>query len=411
MADAQDFLKDFPLLNREINGRKIAYLDNGATTQKPEQMIQSICGYYGGCNANPHRGAYALSVKATDIYENARKRTAQFIKAKRPEEIIFTKNATEALNLVAYSYGLSNVQAGDEIVISVSEHHSNLVPWQFVARSRGAVLKYIYLETDGNLSQEDIETKITEKTKIVAVTQVSNVLGLKNDVKSIVKKAHSVGAVAVVDGSQSVAHMAVDVTDLDADFFAFSGHKMLSPMGIGVLYGKYELLDAMPPFLMGGDMIEYVQEQETTWAEVPSKFEAGTQNVGGAAGLTAAIDYLEKITFDRIEAIEKELVDYALPQLQELPYVELYGCDSQQDNKTGIIAFNIKDVHPHDVATILDSYGVAVRAGHHCAQPLHRFLGLNASCRASFYLYNTREDIDRWIDAVKKVRGVLGYGA
>ena len=411
MADAQDFLKDFPLLNREINGRKIAYLDNGATTQKPEQMIQSICGYYGGCNANPHRGAYALSVKATDIYENARKRTAQFIKAKRPEEIIFTKNATEALNLVAYSYGLSNVQAGDEIVISVSEHHSNLVPWQFVARSRGAVLKYIYLEKDGNLSQEDIETKITEKTKIVAVTQVSNVLGLKNDVKSIVKKAHSVGAIAVVDGSQSVAHMAVDVTDLDADFFAFSGHKMLSPMGIGVLYGKYELLDAMPPFLMGGDMIEYVQEQETTWAEVPSKFEAGTQNVGGAAGLTAAIDYLEKITFDRIEAIEKELVDYALPQLQELPYVELYGCDSQQGNKTGIIAFNIKDVHPHDVATILDSYGVAVRAGHHCAQPLHRFLGLNASCRASFYLYNTREDVDRWIDAVKKVRGVLGYGA
>ena len=386
-------------------------MDNGATTQKPEQMIQSLCGYYGGCNANPHRGAYALSVQATDIYENARKRTAQFIKARRPEEIIFTKNATEALNLVAYSYGLSNVQAGDEIVISVSEHHSNLVPWQFVAKSKGAVLKYIYLEKDGNLSQEDIETKITDKTKIVAVTQVSNVLGLKNDVKAIVRKAHSVGAVAVIDGSQSVAHMAVDVADIDADFFAFSGHKMLSPMGIGVLYGKYELLDAMPPFLMGGDMIEYVQEQDTTWAEVPAKFEAGTQNVGGAAGLTAAIDYLEKITFESIEAIEKELVDYALPQLRELPYVELYGCDSEQDNKTGIIAFNIKDVHPHDVATILDSYGVAVRAGHHCAQPLHRYLDLNASCRASFYLYNTREDIDRWIDAVKKVRGVLGYGA
>ena len=411
MAEAQDFLKDFPLLNREINGRRIAYLDNGATTQKPEQMIQSLCGYYGGCNANPHRGAYALSVQATDIYENARKRTAQFIKARRPEEIIFTKNATEALNLVAYSYGLSNVQAGDEIVISVSEHYSNLVPWQFVAKSKGAVLKYIYLEKDGNLSQEDIETKITDKTKIVAVTQVSNVLGLKNDVKAIVRKAHSVGAVAVIDGSQSVAHMAVDVADMDADFFAFSGHKMLSPMGIGVLYGKYELLDAMPPFLMGGDMIEYVQEQDTTWAEVPAKFEAGTQNVGGAAGLTAAIDYLEKITFESIEAIEKELVDYALPQLRELPYVELYGCDSEQDNKTGIIAFNIKDVHPHDVATILDSYGVAVRAGHHCAQPLHRYLDLNASCRASFYLYNTREDIDRWLNAVKKVRGVLGYGA
>ncbi|MCR5438448.1 MAG: cysteine desulfurase [Selenomonas sp.] len=411
MADAQEFLKDFPLLNGEIDGKHIAYLDNGATTQKPHQVIQSICGYYGGCNANPHRGAYALSVKATDIYESARKRTAQFIKAGRPEEIIFTKNATEALNLVAYSYGLQHVEAGDEIVISISEHHSNLVPWQFVAKTKGAVLKYIYLQEDGNLSEEDIETKITERTKIVAVTQVSNVLGLKNDVKSIVKKAHSVGAVCIVDGSQSVAHMAVDVQDLDCDFFAFSGHKMLSPMGIGVLYGKYGILDAMEPFLRGGDMIEYVQEQESTWAELPAKFEAGTQNVGGAAGLTAAIDYLEGITFDRIEAIEKDLVDYALPQLRELPYIELYGCDSKLDNKTGIIAFNIKDVHPHDVATILDNDGVAVRAGHHCAQPLHRYLQQNASCRASFYLYNTREDIDRWIAALKKVRGVLGYGA
>lgn len=411
MAEAQEFLKDFPLLNREISGQKIAYLDNGATTQKPEPVIKAICGYYGGCNANPHRGAYALSVKATDIYEEARVRTANFINAKRPQEIVFTKNATEALNLIAYSYGLNNIGAGDEIVISISEHHSNLVPWQHVAKAKGATLKYIYLEADGNLSAEEIENKITERTKLVAVTQVSNVLGLKNDVAAIVKKAHSVGAVCVVDGSQSVAHMAVDVQALGADFFAFSGHKMLSPMGIGVLYGKYELLDAMPPFLMGGDMIEYVQEQDTTWAELPAKFEAGTQNVGGAAGLTAAIDYLEKITFDRIEAIEKDLVDYALPKLRELPYIELYGCDSTRDNKTGIITFNVKDVHPHDVATILDSYGVNVRAGHHCAQPLHRYLGQNASCRASFYLYNTREDIDRWIEALKKVRGVLGYGA
>lgn len=411
MAEAQEFLKDFPLLNREISGQKIAYLDNGATTQKPEPVIKAICGYYGGCNANPHRGAYALSVKATDIYEEARVRTANFINVKRPQEIVFTKNATEALNLIAYSYGLNNIGAGDEIVISISEHHSNLVPWQHVAKAKGATLKYIYLEADGNLSAEEIENKITERTKLVAVTQVSNVLGLKNDVAAIVKKAHSVGAVCVVDGSQSVAHMAVDVQALGADFFAFSGHKMLSPMGIGVLYGKYELLDAMPPFLMGGDMIEYVQEQDTTWAELPAKFEAGTQNVGGAAGLTAAIDYLEKITFDRIEAIEKDLVDYALPKLRELPYIELYGCDSTRDNKTGIITFNVKDVHPHDVATILDSYGVNVRAGHHCAQPLHRYLGQNASCRASFYLYNTREDIDRWIEALKKVRGVLGYGA
>ncbi len=409
MADAQEFLRDFPLLHTQMNGKPIAYLDNGATTQKPEQVIRAICGYYGGCNANPHRGAYALSVEATEIYENARKVTAQFINAKRPEEIIFTKNATEALNLVAYSYGLTNIGKGDEIVITIAEHHSNLVPWQHVAKAKGATLKYIYLEKDGNLSDEDIETKITEKTKLVAVTQVSNVLGLKNDVKKVAKKAHSVGAVVVVDGSQSVAHQKVDVQDIDTDFFAFSGHKMLSPMGIGVLYGKYDILDAMPPFLMGGDMIEYVQEQDTTFAELPSKFEAGTQNVGGAAGLQAAIEYLGKIGFDRIEAIEKSLVDYALPQLKELPYIELYGCDSTRDNKTGIIAFNVKDVHPHDVATILDSTGVAVRAGHHCAQPLHRYLGLNASCRASFYLYNTKEDVDRWIAALKTVRSVLGY--
>ena len=401
----QDFLRDFPLLNNKTNS--IAYLDNGATTQKPESVIQAICGYYGGCNANPHRGAYALSVKATDIYENARAKTAKFINAKRPEEIIFTKNATEALNLVAYSYGLANVGQGDEIVITISEHHSNLVPWQHVAKAKGATLKYIYLEEDGNLSQEDIAAKITERTKIVAVTQVSNVLGLKNDVKSIVQKAHSAGAAVVVDGSQSVAHMKVDVQDLDADFFAFSGHKMLSPMGIGVLYGKYEILDKMSPFLFGGDMIEYVEEQSTTNAELPSKFEAGTQNVGGAAGLSAAIDYLEKIGFDRIEAIEKDLVDYALPKLREMPFIELYGCDSKRANKTGIITFNVKDVHPHDVASILDSQGVAVRAGHHCAQPLMKYLRQNATCRASFYLYNTREDVDRWLEALTKVRRVM----
>ncbi len=405
MSEAQDFLRDFPLLNRKIND--IAYLDNGATTQKPESVIQAICGYYGGCNANPHRGAYALSVKATDIYENARVKTAKFINAKRPEEIIFTKNATEALNLVAYSYGLGKVEAGDEIVITITEHHSNLVPWQHVAKAKGATLKYIYLEEDGNFSREDIKSKITERTKIVAVTQVSNVLGLKNDVKSIVQKAHSVGAAAVVDGSQSVAHMKVDVQELDADFFAFSGHKMLSPMGIGVLYGKYEILDKMSPFLFGGDMIEYVEEQETTFAEVPARFEAGTQNVGGAAGLSAAIDYLEGIGFDRIEAIEKELVDYALSKLREMPFIELYGCDSKRNNKTGIITFNVKDVHPHDVASILDSQGVAVRAGHHCAQPLMKYLGQNATCRASFYLYNTREDIDRWLEALTKVRSVM----
>ena len=403
----KDFRGDFPLLNHTMNGKPLVYLDNGATTQKPESVIQAMCGYYGGCNANPHRGAYALSVQATDIYENARERIRRFIHAKSAKEIIFTKNATEALNLVAYSYGLTNIQAGDEILITISEHHSNLVPWQRVAKAKGAKLRYIYLEADGNLSAADIERKITSRTKLVAVTQVSNVLGLVNPVKDIAARAHRAGAVVVVDGSQSVAHMAVDVQDIDADFFAFSGHKLRSPMGIGVLYGREALLEAMPPFLSGGDMIEYVEEQDTTFAELPAKFEAGTQNVGGAAGLTAAIDYLEKFGFDNIQRIEKELVDYALPQLREMPYIELYGCDSRQDNKTGIITFNVKDVHPHDVATILDAEGVAVRAGHHCAQPLMKYLGQNATCRASFYLYNTKEDVDRWLAALAKVRKVM----
>ena len=405
-----EYLQDFPILQTKMNGRPIVYLDNGATTQKPEAVIKAVADYCTYCNANPHRGAYELSVKATDIYETARVRTQQFIGAARPEEIIFTKNATEALNLVAYSYGRANIREGDEIVITISEHHSNIVPWQFVAKARGAVLKYIYLEEDGNLSAADIASKITEKTKIVAVTHVSNVLGLVNDVRAIADRAHAVGAVIIVDGSQSVPHIAVDVQAMDADFFAFSGHKMLSPMGIGVLYGKYDILDAMPPFLFGGDMIDYVGEQETTYAELPAKFEAGTQNVSGASGLIAAIDYLEKVGFDRIEAIERDLISYALPKLRELPFVELYGCDSKRDNKTGIITFNVKDIHPHDVASILDSYGVAIRAGHHCAQPLMRYLGQNATCRASFYLYNTHEDVDQFIDALKKVRGVLGYG-
>ena len=411
MRDAQEFRRDFPLLNQPMNGRPIVYLDNGATTQKPESMIQAMCGYYGGCNANPHRGAYALSVKATDIYENARERVRRFINAPKAEEIIFTKNATEALNLVAYSYGRHHLAQGDEILLTVAEHHSNLVPWQQVAKATGAKLHYIYLEPDGNLSQQDIEEKITPRTKIVAVTHVSNVLGLINPVRDIADRAHGVGAAVVVDGAQSVAHMAVDVQALGADFFAFSGHKMLSPMGIGVLYGRRELLSAMPPFLTGGDMIEYVTEEETTFAELPAKFEAGTQDVGGAAGLTAAIDYLETLGFDRITAIERELLDYALPRLRALPYVELYGCDTTRNNKTGIITFNVKDVHPHDVSTILDAEGVAVRGGHHCAQPLMTYLGQNATCRASFYFYNTTDDIDRWIAALKKVREVMHLGS
>ena len=404
------YRSDFPLLQTQMNGKPLVYLDNGATTQKPLAVLEEMDAYYRMYNANPHRGAYDLSVKATEIYEHARKRVKTFLNAAHGYEIVFTKNATESLNLVAYSYGMNFIEAGDEIVLTVSEHHSNLVPWQQVARAKNAVLKYLYLDAEDKISAEEIENKITEKTKIVAAVHVSNVLGIINPIDKIIKKAHSVGAVVVVDGSQSVPHMKVDVQAMDADFLVFSGHKMLSPMGIGVLYGKEELLDKMPPFLFGGDMIEYVEEQETTFAPLPAKFEAGTQDVGAAAGLAAAIGYIEKVGFAEIERIERELVEYAVPKLQALPFIELYGC-KDLSLKTGVITFNVKDVHPHDVASVLDAEGVAVRAGHHCAQPLMRYLNVNATCRASFYFYNTHEDVDRLVAALSRVRGVLGYGS
>lgn len=408
---SSNYLKDFPLLKQSTaNGKRLVYLDNGATTQKPLSVIKALEGYYGTSNANPHRGAYGLSVKATELYENAREKVRDFLGAAKTEEIIFTKNATESLNLIAYSYGLQFIEAGDEIVLSIAEHHSNLVPWQQVAKARGAVLKYMYVNADGVLSEEEIEAKITAKTKLVAVTHVSNVLGIVNPIRRIAAKAHSVGAVIVVDGAQSVPHLAVNVRELDVDFFVFSGHKMLAPMGIGVLYGREELLEAMPPFLCGGDMIEYVEEQDTTFAPLPAKFEAGTQNVGGAVGLTAAIEYLEQTGLDVIEREERELVRYAVERLQQLPYITLYGC-GDLTNKTGVISFNVKDVHPHDVSTILDADGIAIRAGHHCAHPLMHYLGVNATCRASLYFYNTREDVDALLDSLSRVRGVLGYGA
>ena len=407
---SNEYRKDFPLLQQKMNGQPLVYLDNGATTQKPAAVIDAINTYYSRYNANPHRGAYDLSVKATDLYEHARKRVKTFINARHGYEIVFTKNASESLNLLAYSYGMNFVEAGDEIVISIAEHHSNLIPWQQVAKARGAVLKYMYLDETGRIDTEEIENKITAKTKIVAVTHVSNVLGMVNPVADIVKKAHSVGAVVVVDGAQSVPHMKIDVQALDADFLVFSGHKMLSPMGIGVLYGKEELLDKMPPFLFGGDMIEYVEEQDATFAPLPAKFEAGTQNVGGAVGLAAAIDYINQVGFEEIERREKELMVYAVEKLRELPYIELYGCTELKD-KTGVITFNIKDIHPHDVASILDADGVAIRAGHHCAQPLMKYLKVNATCRASVYFYNTRAEIDQLVASLGKVRGVMGFGS
>lgn len=398
------YLADFPLLQQP----DLVYLDNGATTQKPLSVIRAIEQYYTAFNANPHRGAYELSVKATEIYENTREKVRDFLGAAKTSEIIFTKNATESLNLVAYSYGMNFIQAGDEIVISIAEHHSNLVPWQQVAKAKGAVLKYLYINADGVLSEEELDSKITDKTRLVAVTHVSNVLGIINPVKRIAQKAHAVGAVVVVDGAQSIPHLPVDVRELDVDFFAFSGHKMLAPMGIGVLYGKEKLLDEMPPFLFGGDMIEYVQEQETTFAPLPAKFEAGTQNVGGAMGLSAAIDYLNSVGMSVIEECEKELVHYAITKLSKLPYITLYGCGDLVD-KTGVISFNVQDVHPHDVSTILDADGIAIRAGHHCAHPLLQYLGVNATCRASLYFYNTKSDVDALIDSLSRVRRVMGY--
>ena len=392
MMNQDEIIKDFPILKN----RKIAYLDSGATTQKPAQVINAIDKFYENNNANPHRGAYSLSIEATEEYENTRTKIANFINAKHREEIIFSKNATESLNLIAYSYGMDNLSKDDEVVLSIMEHHSNLVPWQSVCKKTGAKLNYMYINDEFELSDEEIESKITDKTKIVGITHISNVLGTVNNVEKIIKYAHKKGAIVVVDSSQSIPHMKIDVQKLDCDFLVFSGHKMLAPLGIGVLFGKKELLNKMNPFLMGGDMIEYVYEQDTTYAPLPNKFEAGTQNVEGVIGLGAAIDYIENVGYDNINKIEDEIVSYAREKLLELDFITLYMTPNK-DNHQGVISFNINGVHPHDVASILDNYGVCVRSGNHCAQPLMRFLGIDSTCRASFYFYNTKDDVDRLI--------------
>ncbi len=389
--------KDFPLLENE----NITYLDSGATTQKPIQVIKAVEEFYQKYNANPHRGAYSLSVEATEQYENTRTKIAKFINAKHREEIIFSKNATESLNLIAYSYGLDNLKKDDEVVISIMEHHSNLVPWQNITKQTGSKLNYMYINENYEITDEEIESKITDKTKIVGITHVSNVLGTINNVKKIIKYAHKKGAIVIVDASQSIPHMKIDVQDLDADFLVFSGHKMLAPLGIGVLYGKREILNKMTPFLMGGDMIEYVYEQETTFAPLPNKFEAGTQNVEGVIGLGAAIDYIENLGYDKIQEIEHGVISYARQELSKLDYLTLYTTPNEE-NHSSVISFNIKGVHPHDVASILDSEGVCVRSGNHCAQPLMRFLGIDSTCRASFYIYNTKEDVNKLVKALDK---------
>ena len=397
-----NYKNDFPILNDETN----TYLDSAATSQKPQCVIDAIDNYYKTLNSNPHRGAYALSIKATEAYDEAREKTAKLLNSESANNIVFAKNATECFNLIAYSYGLTNVKENDEIVLSILEHHSNLIPWQFVAKTKNANLKYMYINKDFEIPDEEIETKITNKTRIVGITYVSNVTGTINDVKKIIEKAHEVGAVVVLDATQAISHIRVDVQDLDADFVVFSGHKVYAPMGIGVLYGKKNLLKNMSPFLMGGGMIDYVYEQDTTFADIPGRFEAGTQNVESAVGLGAAIDYINNIGYDKIQEIENDLLDYAISEFKKLDFVDLYF-SSNRNNHASLISFNIKGVHPHDVATILDGEGVCVRSGNHCAQPLLRYIGVDSTCRASFAIYNTREDVDKLINAIKKAYDVF----
>ena len=399
-----DIRKDFPLLV----SNPAAYLDNAATSQRPQCVIDAVEDFYKRSNANPLRGLYALSVDATDRYEAAREAAAGFINAKESAEIIFTRNTTESLNLVAYSYGLTNLNEGDEIVVSITEHHSNILPWQMAAQKTGAALRYLDCEQDGSFTDETIAETITEKTRLVAIGEVSNVTGRRSPLEKIIARAHSVGAVVVVDGAQSTPHMAVDVQAMDADFLAFSGHKLMGPMGIGVLYGKRELLEAMPPFLTGGEMIQTVTREGAVWAELPHKFEAGTVNAADAVGLHAAIDYIGRIGFDAMREREEHLTALAMEGLRKVPHLTLLGSEKPSEHN-GILNFVIEGVHPHDISAILDADGVDVRAGHHCAQPLLKHLGYNSTTRASLMFYNTEDEVRKLIESVSTIRSRMGY--
>ncbi|MCR5431141.1 MAG: cysteine desulfurase [Lachnospiraceae bacterium] len=398
-----DYRKLFPLLSEDI-----AYLDNAATTQKPIMVLDVLKRYYEHDNANPFRGVYDLSERATENYEAARVKVAGFINAEFPEEIVFVRNATEALNLLAYSWCEDNLSEGDEVVVSVMEHHSDFLPWKYMAEKKGATLVKLEPDQTGLITDESLDSVLSEKTKIVALTHISNVLGRENDIKHIAEKVHAAGALISVDGAQSVPHTAVDVRDLDCDFLSFSGHKMFAPMGIGVLYGKRKHLEAMKPFLYGGEMIQTVHWDRVTYAEIPHKFEAGTVNVGGAVGLSAAIDFINKVGWDTIEAQEKRLTEKAVLGIKELGHIRLIGSPNPDEHK-GIVTFCVEGVHPHDVADILGKSGVCIRAGHHCAQPLMDHLGVKSTCRASFAFYNTDEEVDRFLTELSKVRGLLGY--
>ncbi|MDY4893580.1 MAG: cysteine desulfurase [Agathobacter sp.] len=405
MDEKNKFRTDFPLIaeNRTI------YIDNAATSQRPQCVLDAVNDFYLKHNANPLRGTYPLSVEATDLYEEARKSVRDFIGAASSREIIFTRNTTESINLVAYSYGLNNIKSGDEILVSIMEHHSNLLPWQMVARQTGATLRFLECRPDGSLDLDEVKSLITDKTKLVAITQVSNVLGIVNPIREIAALAHEKGAVIVVDGAQSTPHMPVHVQELDADFFAFSGHKIFGPMGIGVLYGKKKLLKQMPPFLSGGEMIDSVTREGAKYAELPHKFEAGTVNAAGAVGLKAALDYVRSVGYEEMQKRELAVTRRALEGLKQIPHVHVLGSEKAEEH-TGILTFTIDDVHPHDVSEILISDGISVRAGHHCAQPLLNYLGVSAATRASFMFYNTEEEADAFVKSIASIRERMGYG-
>lgn len=398
--------EQFPILDQQINGHPLVYLDSAATSQKPISVIEAIKKYYEWDNANVHRGVHTLGSRATDAYENARETVANFIGAASSQQIIFTRGTTTAINLVASGYARKVCSVGDEIVLTPMEHHSNLIPWQQVAKATGATLKYIPLQDDGTITLEDVERTITSRTKIVSVTHVSNVLGTMNPIKEIAEIAHRHQAVMVVDGAQSIPHMAVDMKDLDCDFYAFSGHKMCGPTGIGVLYGKKHLLEQMDPVEFGGEMIDHVDLYESTWKELPWKFEGGTPIIAGAVGLAAAINFLQQVGMDHIREHEQQLTSYAVEQMKKIDGLVMYGPERE---RSGLITFNLGDVHPHDLATVLDTKGVAVRAGHHCCQPLMRWLKVSSTARASFYLYNTEADIDRFVEALIQTKEYFGH--
>lgn len=404
--NVNDIRKQFPILDQEVNGHPLVYLDSAATSQKPACVIEAVKRYYELDNANVHRGVHTLGSRATDAYEGAREKVTRFIHAQSPEEIIFTRGTTTAINLVAASYARAVCGEGDEIVLTPMEHHSNLIPWQQVAKATGAILKYIPLTEEGTIRIEDVQNLVTDKTKMVAITHVSNVLGTVNPIKKIAEIAHQHGAKILVDGAQSTPHMKVDVQELDCDFYAFSGHKMCGPTGIGVLYGKRSLLEQMEPVEFGGEMIDHVDLYESTWKDLPWRFEGGTPIIAGAVGLGSAIDFLNSIGMDAIEKHEHALTAYAMDKIQSVDGVQVYGPKTE---RSGLITFNLDDIHPHDVATVLDAEGVAVRAGHHCCQPLMRILQASSTARASFYLYNTEEDVDRLIAALLKTKEYFGH--